>query len=363
MGEYHALSGLAAHAELHPAGHVLAHIQHQIALRGGEEALRAQALHHAHARALLRVQHFSADTAHDAHAEPCAIVKAGQVPRLFEAGVVGLAVVDLGKQHRAAVRGSPVLVRKDHVARAVLVIHMQFEDEGLAPAVEVAAAAPAQFALVPAGADGGADGVRALTHLRRHVVGLIERAVVVAGPAGGEEVLAHLFAVEAQFVHALGGDIHAGAAHGPGQRELAADDGAGRLGGLKVVFGGDPLGLPVGPVQKGRFKGGLGAGSLAVVEPDLHVHMVERARGKRLARVGEQHRLVRLHAPRVPHKRRHLLVRGHPHAVGLLIYAQRVALRDPADAGRERIQPKGLLSGLNGDLCDLHGKSNSFHLR
>ncbi len=237
--------------------------------------------------------------ANDGHrGNPAGGREAGPVPaRGVELRIVVFAAEDAGEDDGPGVR-EPRLVRPDERHLPVDVLEPQVDDgaQGAEGAGELHKAV-ASHDVVHAVAEEEADGVWSLAEERRDVVGVVERRVVVVGPARREQIVAHLRAVEGHLVLAQPGDVDDGAAQAGAHAELPAQEQ--RLGG---AGGRDPAALPVGLVEKAHRPGRRAAprrGSAGLV-PDAHLPEHAQRACERGARIRDVSGLVRWHASAVP---------------------------------------------------------------
>ena len=238
----------------------------------------------------------AAGTGGDGGRIPAGIGEAGLVPAvLHQPGVVILAAVDRGKRDRP--RSSlPTAVGDDRFHGPVLVLQPEqgqrlklAEGKGdlrVTPAVDVEEpVAQEQPGGVRPGPEGGGDIVR-----------VVQASLVVLGPAGRQEIGAHLAAVERQLVLAQAAHLHERPPEVRLDRELPAQQHrfVGRLGGFQVgglvrVGGADPpCALPVGGVQHahGPLPRRAPGRRRASLVPHPHFPPHGLVRGERPTRVG-----------------------------------------------------------------------------
>src|ERR1700709_678159 len=98
-----------------------------------------------------------------------------------------------------------------------------YKDTG-AVAVQVALAGEPQVTAVPPVGEGDPQGVRTLGHEIGHVIGLVTQPVAVAGPPGGQKLVADTGAVYLGLVDPVGGGVQPGAGHRPVDDELPAEE-------------------------------------------------------------------------------------------------------------------------------------------
>ncbi len=279
-----------------PTHHVLAQVRDGIAGRSLENPRRLELLDPAHRRtggsdqAVLTVI-----GALDAF--PVVVVEARRRPAiLLEASVVGLAVVDLRHEDRSR-RGLPAAVGEEHLLAPILVAHVDLQQQGGVVTVDVAASdPPCEIAPVPAAPEQDAYRVGAGLEQWRDVVGLILEALVVAGPAGGEKLVANALAVEPHLVQAVAGHVGARSDHRAAQREVAPQHRhRSRLGDVLRDVRLDPAGLPVRRLQETHLPPrGLAPGrSLASVVPGANLPVVAAPRLQRRPRVSALGGLIR----------------------------------------------------------------------
>ena len=79
---------------------------------------------------------------------------------------------------------------RDHLVPSAGERHVDLREQRDPVAIDVALAAEADLAPIPAAAENGAGGVRPLLQQRRDVVGLVLQVLVVAGPARREDLIA-----------------------------------------------------------------------------------------------------------------------------------------------------------------------------
>ena len=260
VGEHNLRARGLAYVKLHPAGHVLAKVQHGFAPlgvehRGGEAGL----LHDLGPQAghelfqLLRAGEDAAGLGLAAVLAP-----AGD----FQPGVVVLAVVDVAEGDRGGV-AFPAQVRGDGHLGAVLQLHPDFADGLHGVAVQIVVPVEDDVPLVPAGGQGQAHGVFPGPQQPGDVEGLVLQVEVVAVVARQQVLVPGLLAVDFQFVDAHAAGVGPGAFHLSGEGEALGQQGLGLLVG---EVRGNPLGGP-GLLLLGGLKPGGGSGGVAAVAP------------------------------------------------------------------------------------------------
>ena len=156
--------------------------------------------------------------------------------------------------------------RDDHVARAIGIVDFQLRDElRRSERARELRVTPSGDVVHPV-AQQHAQGVGPAADHAGHVIGLIEAALAIVGPAGLEQIVADLAAIEPELRLPQPASVK----HGPRHRflglEFPAEDRQ-RPGGMQqyvladaaIRCGSDPLGLPVigrqqahGPLVPGR---------------------------------------------------------------------------------------------------------------
>ena len=328
-------AGLAPHAELRHAGHVLSEVIEVAGVVEPAYAAGFVAGDLADRHGLLRRDELRGGAA-VADTRPGRVVESRTVPsRLFEPGVVVFRGVDAVEGERAA-RSFPVEPGGHCLFAAVVVDDAQVEAEGRAVAPRGPLEVPdrTRLVVVPSVAEQYADGVRPLAQLPRDVVGDVEVAAVVARIERVETVVAYPLAVEVELVEPGCGDVGTGRADRTSGRELLAEVGGRLVVDVAVVA--DPRALPVAGLHHAGLEdrdGGVVRHPFVVPERDAPVAAGEGL--QRRAAVADEHP-VRLHAPRVPqpassgsYSRR---VRADRDAAGALCGSLSVVVHAPAQA-------------------------------
>ena len=168
---------------------------------------------------------------HDHGGQPSGRVEAGPLTaHLPLAEVDAGPVVEVGGAQLGR-RGAPGLIGHELEVRAIRELRLQLREEChlAAVAAAVVRGVPADTSTVPAVTQAGDQDVGTRAQERRDVVGLGQEAVMVGGPAGGQDLVAHGLAIDRDVVKAEGGDVEAGAGDGTGHLELAAQQRRGSL--------------------------------------------------------------------------------------------------------------------------------------
>ena len=218
--------------------------------------------------------------------------------------------------------------------------------------------------VVPAVAQHGADRVLALLQSVGHVVGDVQRSLVVAGEGRIEHVIADLAAVEMQFVEAQAAHADGGRADRLLDLERLAKHGArGRLRPLDVEgqFLGvrDPFRLPLGRIENAhRPKGRLAPiGRLAVLVPHADLPPALRVRRQRLAGILDLNRPIGLDSAGVPEIALVLLEQfgaaGHENLIGRLPLAALVGSHEPIQPRLGHVDAQGVFEIFATQAIDL----------
>jgi hypothetical protein len=243
LGEAQAdhLAGLAANMEANAADHVLAEVEHpgwggpDVEFHRRSDGL--EFLRRAHERPEGRGQ-FNPGIGEAGDRRPGAVIVAGFVPAAKLApGVVRFTVDQVGFDDRAE-SGLPGAIGHDGLGGAVGEGQHELGEQLRALAV-IVALTPADVAAIPAVAEEGAGGVGARAEEDRDIVGLVLHALLVLGPAGGEDIVADAVAVEMKLIEAEGGGVEAGRGDFPADVEDRAEIRAGRAG-LRAAGEGGP---------------------------------------------------------------------------------------------------------------------------
>jgi hypothetical protein len=215
----------------------------------------------------------------------------------------------------------------------------------------------AQAAAEPTVAENGGQGVDALPHLRRDVVGAVIDPFVVIRPTGDQKIVADLPPVQPRLDDALAGHVQHGAPERLAQREVLAEVRAGKVVVLAVVrdhrpgvVPADPLGLPRLRVEDShrplrRRDPGL---RLTAAVPDPHLPQAPLVRAKRFPLIVDLRRAVRGDFAAVPQvsliPRELLRRRGHQNLIRRLPLAPLVGLDRPAQAGPDHVDPQRVVA-------------------
>ena len=215
----------AGHLQPLPAGDVLAEVVHEHSRPRLGDTHRAQGLHHVHHRH--RAGHQGRPGCRDrGHRLPARGVIARLIPPgPVDAGVVGLAVVDVVRDDRTG-GPAPALRAGGEVLPAPIGVGDRDQPDRLLGA-EPAEAVRAEAGTVPA-PEPDPDRVGAAAQGRGDVVGLVQGALLVRGAARGQPVVADHAAVDVQLVEPQTGHVGAGRANRAGQCERAAQHRRGR---------------------------------------------------------------------------------------------------------------------------------------
>ena len=264
-------------AQLDPAADVLPQVEDPDAGLRVQEPPGIERLDHLDRRHHLR-RELPAGARYDLGGLPAAVVEARTVPAgRLPGGVVGLAVVDAVGQDRPLSRFPGAVGDHPHRAAALQLHHELQQRLALA---------------VPALAEDQPDGVRARPQQAGDVVGDVEDALVVGGPAGVEHVVADLAAVDPQLVVAEAGDVGPGAHRRGVEAELLAE----------LIAAGDPLSRPVARLEQSHLEPRRTAvrAGLAILVPPADLPLVGGAGGERRAAVTDADRVRRFHLPGIP---------------------------------------------------------------
>ncbi len=175
---------------------------------------------------------------------PGRVVEAGPIPTgRFEAGVVGLTVVDAVGEDRAGA-GAPGPVG-GHQLRTAVVVEVELQERRRPVGPEVPMRRPAEPAHGPPLAGDGPERVGPRPHEVGDVVGADGEAMVVRRPARAQHLVAHHAAVEVGLDDPEPGDVQPGEAEAVGHLELGPEV-RGRTAGFVVnLWTGDEAGPPV----------------------------------------------------------------------------------------------------------------------
>ena len=162
----------------------------------------------------------------------------GRFPIVGPAGVVGLAVVDVGGHHAPTLCGEPCVVGGDNHRGAVGEVDVQ-RCHKLRPRV-TAVCAVGDVATPPSAAHLGGETVVARQQQRGHVILLIGHLLAVIGPPRRKLLVAHAGAVDKRVVHAEGRSLQHGPSHPARQGERLAKHGNAVLrGNIPIGSAGD----------------------------------------------------------------------------------------------------------------------------
>ncbi len=331
----------APHLQAHVAHHVLAHVDDRLAGGRLQDLHRADLLDPPDGRARGGDERPLARPHHD-HGRPVGVrVARGAPAGALEPRVVGLSVVDVRRPDRPRGR-LPGLARPHGLRPPVRVLDPQLAQQREAVPVDGPLVLPGEEAAVPAVAEHRADRVLARAQVARDVVRLVLEAVVVARPAGGEELVAHALPVDLQLVEAEAGDVGAGGAHLPLHREGPAQHRR-RLGRLRALVLGrlDPAGLPVPGRQQPHLPvpGRAPGRGLPAAVPHPHPPGVAARGRERGAAVRDEDGAVRGDLPGVPDLP---AVARHLQLVGGLHDAPSVGAQLPAQPRLRHVDPQGV---------------------
>ena len=144
---------------------------------------------------------------------PAAVIVTGLRPGAeLQAGIVGLAVEEIAFKNRAG-GGFPRSIGAEGERGAILQNDFETGEEVGTIPVDLAAK-PADGAAVPAVAEDGAERILALSQKRGDIVGLVLDALLIIGPAGGEDFISDASAIDLAFVETERGDDELGGADG-----------------------------------------------------------------------------------------------------------------------------------------------------
>ena len=232
----------AVHRDADPADEVLAEVDQRLARRRGGDLLDGSSF-----QRVTRGPTYGASFAvsKSSACTPVQVVgrESGTQPGVVaQAGVDGLAVVEVVREHRARA-GGPAVVGDDDLGRPVFEGDLELREGAELVAVERAAARPAETPAEPAVAEREAEDARRLEQAG-DVVGRVAEAPLVAAPAGSQQVVRDRAAVQPGLDDALGAEAEGRARDGAVallEGELAAQQRC----PVEVVVGGDHAGLPV----------------------------------------------------------------------------------------------------------------------
>ena len=331
----------AAHLQPHVAHHVLAHVEDRLAGRRLEDLDRPDLLDPPDRRPRGGDESGRDRLSLDDRRPVGVRVARGAPARALQAGVVGLAVVDVRAADRPR-RRLPRVVRPHGHDAAVRVLDPDLAPQGEAIAVDRAPVGPGEEAAVPAVAQGGADRVLAGAQLPRDVVGLVLEAVVVARPARREELVPHALPVDLQLVEAEARHVRARRLHGALHREGPAQHRRGlrRLRG-HVAARLDEAGRPVLGLQEPHLpgRGSAPRRGLPRAVPHADAPGVPPGRLERLSPVRDVDGGRCGDPARVPDR---LAVACDLHLVGRLDRAAPGRLQLPAQPRLRHVDPEGI---------------------
>ncbi|CCX38700.1 unknown [Clostridium sp. CAG:1013] len=270
---YFCASGFV-YVKLHPAGHVLAEVQHGFPFlgvehRGGEAGLFHDLGTHPGGE-LFKV--LCAGT----HTVGGSLTSRAGPTGDFLAGVVMFSVIDVAEGDGGGI-ALPGVVGNYHLLRAVFHGHVDLADGLHGVAVQIMVPVKDDVSFVPARSHGKSQGVFSLTQQGGDIEGLVFQLEVVAVIPGQQVFVPGLFPVDLQFVNAHAADVSSSGLHFPAQGEVLGKQG---LDFLFLKVGGNPLGLPGLPLL-GCLKPGGGGGTVPAVAPNGDGPMVPGA-GKKL---------------------------------------------------------------------------------
>ena len=187
------LPGVGGQLHLHIASHVLAKVQHGLAVGGAQQPAR---------------KGFLLPDGHGVHAGDGQGVRlglyampTGKFP--FQPGIVHLALLQIILANRAALGGLHVVIRNaDRLA-----VHFQLEQDSQFAAEQVTVTIHAGGAAVPAVAQCNEQLVFPLTDKCCHIVGLCPKVLVCGKAAGGKHLVADTLAVQPCRIQPLGGNV------------------------------------------------------------------------------------------------------------------------------------------------------------
>ena len=187
------LPGVGGQLHLHIASHVLAKVQHGLAVGGAQQPAR---------------KGFLLPDEHGVHTGDGQGVRLGlyAMPAgklLFQPGIVHFALLQIILANRAALGGLHVVIRNaDRLA-----VHFQLEQDSQFAAEQVTVTIHAGGAAVPAVAQCNEQLVFPLTDKCCHIVGLCPKVLVCGKAAGGKHLVADTLAVQPCRIQPLGGNV------------------------------------------------------------------------------------------------------------------------------------------------------------
>ena len=187
------LPGVGGQLHLHIASHVLAKVQHGLAVGGAQQPAR---------------KGFLLPDGHGVHTGDGQGVRLGlyAMPAgklLFQPGIVHFALLQIILANRAALGGLHVVIRNaDRLA-----VHFQLEQDSQFAAEQVTVTIHAGGAAVPAVAQCNEQLVFPLTDKCCHIVGLCPKVLVCGKAAGGKHLVADTLAVQPCRIQPLGGNV------------------------------------------------------------------------------------------------------------------------------------------------------------
>ncbi len=174
---------------------------------------------------------------------------------------------------------------------------------------------------------------------------------MVAGPAWGEDAIAHPLAVQFQRIQPVAGHVSPRPPHAGCHAELRAQHRRRRrLGNVLRQIGRDPGGLPIGRLQQAHFPPGRLTPRRGLARPIPHPHLppTALARPQGRPRVGLERGLVRLYPAGVPQitfitgQGQALGIAGHQDLVGTLPHIAGLAGELPAQARQRHVEAEGV---------------------
>ena len=187
------LPGVGGQLHLHIASHVLAKVQHGLAVGGAQQPAR---------------KGFLLPDGHGVHTGDGQGVRLGlyAMPAgklLFQPGIVHFALLQIILANRAALGGLHVVIRNaDRLA-----VHFQLEQDSQFAAKQVTVAIHAGGTAVPAVAQCDEQLIFTVTDKRSHIVGLCPKVLVCSKAAGGKHLVADTLAVQPCRIQPLGGNV------------------------------------------------------------------------------------------------------------------------------------------------------------
>ena len=224
MPEGNGLAGLPANGDSEAPDEILAEIHDRLARGRPRDRRRGDELDSPDRRSGRRHERAEVAIEHP-HPGPGPVVEAGREPAgPFSASIVRLAVVQVAGQDRPGA-GPPGRVGDDPVGGPVRVLDLELGEQPQPIAVDVAPPA----AETRAGPDtsrrrASLRGRSSLAAQMRHVEGLVAQAVVVAGPAGCQDVIADAYAVDLSFVQPERCDVQPSARDFTGRQERVPEE-------------------------------------------------------------------------------------------------------------------------------------------